>query len=249
MSPSPHPPFAVVIPAYNHGGTVADIAQKTLAWQAPVVVVDDGSTDDTCKRLRSISNIEILRHPCNRGKGAALLSGFRHLGNRVDWVVTLDADGQHDPTDIGALMSAVPASGKAIVIGCRKGMETAPWTSRSGRAFSNFWVWVSGGVYLHDTQTGMRVYPLPEVLTLKVEARRYQFEVEVLAKAAWAGLPIIEVPVSVRYSRSGSRISHFRPIPDFFRNTGTFARLITRRVVSPPLWRITDRYKGQRSSK
>jgi glycosyltransferase involved in cell wall biosynthesis len=249
MSAGPHPPFAVVIPAYNHGGTVADVIRRTLAWQAPVVVVDDGSTDDTPEKLRSLPKIEILRHRRNRGKGAALLTGFRHLEGRVDWAVTLDADGQHDPADIGTLMSAVPASGKAIVVGRRRGMETAPWTSRSGRAFSNFWVWVSGGVYLRDTQTGMRVYPLPEVMAMKIRARRYQFEVEVLAKAAWAGIPLIEVPVSVRYGPSGARISHFRPIPDFFRNTGTFARLITRRLLTPPLWRTPGRHKDQRSRK
>jgi hypothetical protein len=79
-----------------------------------------------------------------------------------------------------------------------------------------------------DSQSGFRIYPLPEVLRLDVRAQRYQFEIEVLVKAAWAGWPVIEAPIGVRYAE---RISHFRPFIDFWRNTGTFARLITRRVI------------------
>jgi hypothetical protein len=116
-------------------------------------------------------------------------------------------------------------------------MAEAPWTSRAGREFSNFWVWVAGAPWLHDTQSGLRIYPLPETLALGVRARRYQFEIEVLAKAAWAGISILEVPVAVIYQRGATRISHFKPGLDFLRNTATFYRLITRRVFTPRLWR------------
>jgi hypothetical protein len=108
-----------------------------------------------------------------------------------------------------------------------------PWTSRFGRGFSNFWVRAAGGGRLTDSQSGLRVYPLPETLQLGVRARRFQFEVEVLAKAGWRGLPVKEVPVSVDYHPGGQRISHFRPFVDFCRNTGTFTRLIFQRVVLP----------------
>jgi hypothetical protein len=107
--------------------------------------------------------------------------------------------------------------------------EGAPWTSRFGRGFSNFWIRRAGGPRVTDSQSGFRIYPLPEVLTLGVRAQRYQFEIEVLVKAAWADLPVIEAPVNVRYF-GAERVSHFRPFVDFCRNTGTFARLITRRV-------------------
>jgi hypothetical protein len=83
---------------------------------------------------------------------------------------------------------------------------------------------------VRDSQSGLRIYPLPEVLALDVRARRYQFEVEVLVRAAWAGLPVVEAPVSVRYF-GAERVSHFRPFVDFCRNAGTFGRLITRRVI------------------
>jgi hypothetical protein len=156
----------------------------------------------------------------------------------ADWAICLDADGQHDPDDMVHLIKAIPFGRRPIVLGRRTGMQTAPWTSRFGRKFSNFWVWVSSGIRLSDSQSGFRIYPLPEVIGLDVRAGRYQYELEVLAKAAWQAMPIIEVPVKVFYSPRGRRISHFRPRQDFVRNTQTFSRLIVRRVFTPRLWRV-----------
>jgi glycosyltransferase involved in cell wall biosynthesis len=232
-----HNHFAVVIPVYNHGGTVADVVRSVSGQGLPVIVVDDGSTDGTSRQLQSIQGIRVLHHPHNRGKGAALITGMTEAARTAAWAVCLDADGQHDPGDIPALIGAIAASERPIVIGRRQMMTAAPWTSRFGRKFSNFWVWASSGVYLNDTQSGFRIYPLPEVLDLDVEARRYQYEVEVLAKAVWNGIPIKEAPVGVCYDPGGRRISHFHPWRDFLRNSRTFCRLIVRRVFSPKLWR------------
>ena len=229
--------IAVVIPVYNHAGTVATVIRKTLSHHFPVIVVDDGSTDDTYDAACSVPGIQVLRHPENRGKGAALVTGMMQAAGTCRWAVCLDADGQHDPDDIPDLIAALPADRAAVIIGRRTGMETAPWTSRFGRKFSNFWVWVSGAAFLSDSQSGFRIYPLPETLQLDVAAKRYQYELEVLVKAARQGIGTIEVPVSVSYAPMGRRISHFRPFRDFLRNTVTFSRLITRRVFSPGLWR------------
>jgi hypothetical protein len=106
-----------------------------------------------------------------------------------------------------------------------------PWTSRFGRGFSNFWVRVSGGPVVSDSQSGFRLYPLPEVLQLGVTARRYQFEVEVLVRAQQAGIATIEAPVGVVYQPKGERVSHFRPWLDFWRNSVTFSRLIFIRIA------------------
>jgi hypothetical protein len=108
--------------------------------------------------------------------------------------------------------------------------QAVPWTSRFGRGFSNFWVRCAGGPRLADTQSGFRLYPLPETLQLDVRARRYQFEVEVLVKARWQGLAFCETPVGVTYQPKGGRVSHFRPFVDFCRNSATFSRLITQRI-------------------
>jgi hypothetical protein len=84
-----------------------------------------------------------------------------------------------------------------------------------------------------DSQSGFRVYPLPEVLHLNVKARRFQFEVEVLARAGWRGIPVVETPVSVNYHGGVDRISHFRPFVDFVRNSRAFSRLIVQRIFIP----------------
>ena len=230
------PRFAVVIPAYNHGDRVALVVTRTLDLGLPVIVVDDGSTDHTERVLQGVGGIEVLRHGTNRGKGAALLAGMHRAAAVADYAITIDADGQHDPAEAHRLMDAIPAGRRVIMVG-RRAMAEAPWTSRKGRAFSNFWVWMAGGPRLSDSQSGFRIYPLPEVLSLGIVARRYQFEVEVLARASWQGIPVVEVPVSANYGADLPRISHFRPFVDFLRNFGAFSRLITRRVLTPALWR------------
>jgi glycosyltransferase involved in cell wall biosynthesis len=231
--------FSTVIPVYNHEQTVADVVKRAMELNMPVVVVDDGSTDSTFERIKSIQGIWILRHRLNKGKGAALMTGFLKAAQMADWAITLDADGQHNPEDARSLMRAIPDDLRPIVIGKRTGMEggDVPWTSRFGRAFSNFWVRMAGGPEVEDSQSGFRVYPLPECMHLDVKARRFQFEVEILAKARWNRIPVIEAPVSVSYRTDIPRISHFRPFLDFLRNFAMFSRLITHRIFTPHLVR------------
>jgi glycosyltransferase involved in cell wall biosynthesis len=229
---------AIVIPTYNHGTRVRGVVEKCLQLRLPVIVVDDGSTDSTSSVLTSLSSVTVIRHKKNQGKGAALLTGFAAALPSADWAITIDADGQHDPEDILSLISvigAVPEGQRPLVIGKREGMEqgNVPWTSRWGRRFANFWVWASCGRWLSDAQSGFRVYPLPETLRLGTKARRYQFEVEILVRAVWFGVAIIEAPVRAIYGSPGERVSHFRPWLDFWRNTRTFTRLIATRVLIP----------------
>lgn len=225
--------FAILIPVYNHAGGIGPVIERARRLGLPIWVVDDGSTDDTAERLEAIGGITVTRHDENCGKGAALLTGFAALAGEADWAVTLDADGQHDPADVPSLIRAIPKGQRPIVIGRREGMvgEDVPWTSRFGRKFSNFWVRCAGGPDLSDTQSGMRIYPLPEAASLGVRARRFQFEVEILVRARWAGIPIVEAPVGVCYTPGMKRISHFRPFVDFCRNSATFTRLIFLRII------------------
>jgi len=227
------PRLAVVIPLYNHGRTVAAVVRGCRDLGAPVFVVDDGSTDGGAQTIGAAQNVHILGHGRNRGKGAALLTGMAAAAPRADWAVTLDADGQHYPEDIAGLVAAIPAGERPLIVGCREGMlrERAPWTSRFGREFSNFWVRLAGGPRMADSQSGFRLYPLPETLKLPVRARRFQFEVEVLVQARRSGLAVREAPIRVRYGDLARRISHFHPFFDFLRNFGVFSRLITQRVL------------------
>ena len=229
--------FAFVIPVYNHAGTVTQVIKDAQALGFPVFVVDDGSTDTTYQQIKEIAGIQILRHQQNLGKGAAIMTGFAAAAVVADWAITIDADGQHYPEDALRLIKAIPAGRRVIVVGAREGMDGIegahiPWTSRFGRKFSNFWVWAAGGAILSDSQSGMRLYPLPEALLLAPKARRFQFEVEILVMARRKGLKIVETPVRVVYNPDGKRISHFRPFIDFLRNSQTFARLIFIRIFS-----------------
>jgi glycosyltransferase involved in cell wall biosynthesis len=231
--------FAVVIPLYNHGPMIEDVVIDALKLDLPVIVVDDGSTDSGPERIKHLDGIHFLQHRENQGKGAAIMTGFDRAAEIADWAITIDADGQHQPEDAMNLIRAIPENLRPLVIGIRRGMMSreVPWTSRFGREFSNFWIRISGGPALADSQSGFRIYPLPESMNLAVKARRFQFEVEILVRAAWAEIPIIEVPVSVRYAGGPRRISHFRPFVDFLRNTRTFYQLITRRLLVRPFTR------------
>lgn len=224
----------IIIPVYNHEATIRNVVATAQKLGLPVLVVDDGATDASYDRTKDIPGIRILRHPVNQGKGAALLTGFAEASRIADWAITLDADGQHDPMDAEKMIRSISTGERALIIGARQGMagHTVPWTSRFGRYFSNFWVYAAGGPMVADSQSGFRIYPLPEILNLNVVARRFQYEVEVLVQAYRSGIPVREVPVSVNYGASGIRVSHFRPFRDFIRNSHTFSRLIFQRIIS-----------------
>ncbi|MBA4369603.1 MAG: glycosyltransferase family 2 protein [Desulfobacterium sp.] len=224
--------IAIIIPVYNHDQMVVDVVIRALGYGYPVFVVDDGSIDESFSKLRKIEGVHLLQHRINRGKGAALVTGFQAAQSVADWAITMDADGQHNPDDLVNLVQAIPEDGRPIILGRRQGMDNCnvPWTSRFGREFSNFWVWASGGQWLRDSQSGFRIYPLPEILNIGVCSERFQFEVEVLARAGWEKIPVIEVLVGVTYEKPGKRKSHFRPFVDFLRNSQVFTRLILTRI-------------------
>jgi len=230
---------AVVIPVYNHEGRVTEVVREALKLDLPLFVIDDGSTDSSYNLVKDLPSVHIIRHETNRGKGAAILTGFAAAATLADWVVTIDADGQHHPGNARDLIRAIPAGQRPIIVGYREGMDHyhVTWKSRFGRKFSNFWVRASGGPNIRDTQSGFRLYPLPESLHLQVRARRFQFEIEILVKAKWQGIPVLETPVQVTYEPEVERVSHYRGFVDFCRNAGTFSRLILMRLCVVPFLR------------
>ncbi|MBI5501387.1 MAG: glycosyltransferase [Deltaproteobacteria bacterium] len=227
--------FAFVVPLFNHGRTVRQVVEGARSLGFPVFVVDDGSTDGGAESIAGMDGVTLLRHAANRGKGSALRTGFAAAAKVADWAITVDADGQHDSRQASDLVAAIPPGERALVVGRREGMDRPdiPWKSRFGRKFSNFWVRASGGPDVLDTQTGFRIYPLPETLGLGARGARFQFEVEVLVLARRCGMAITEVPVRVTYSPPGGRVTHYRPWADFWRNSAVFARLITSRLLGP----------------
>lgn len=227
--------MAVVIPVYNHGATLREVVTRTLAVHNTVIVVDDGSQDTGPDTLRGLA-VYCIRHARNRGKGAAILSGAqkaRRLG--MTHIITVDADGQHRPEDLLSIVKEINRDPHAIVVGKRdfEG-HYAPPASRVGRRISNFWFLMETGRSIGDAQSGYRAYPLNVLRSLTLRERRYTFEIEVLVKAAWAGVPIREVVVSIFYSRLDDRISHFHLFRDNVRLSALNARLFLRALLVVP---------------
>ncbi len=229
--------IGVLIPTYNHIRTLPEVIEGAKAEIESLIVVDDGSTDGTSELLRRYEDdesIEIVRLPENRGKGFALLSGLKRA-HELGWThaISMDADGQHDSKDIPKFVAAIEEEPDALIVGSRpfKRKKNVPLKSRMGRGFSNFWLRVIAGQPLPDSQSGFRAYPVEHILQLGCRTRRYEFEVEVLVRASWAGMPLKSVPIDVYYPPEGERISHFRPLPDFMRisllNTFLFFRLLS----------------------
>jgi hypothetical protein len=225
---------AIVVPVYNHSATVREVVEKALKFTGNVIVVDDGSNNGVATRLQGL-NARLLRHESNRGKGAAILTGAaeaRRMG--MTHIITIDADGQHDPGDAPVFLSVIHENPSAIIIGKRRFDATVPGLSRFGRAFSNFWFRIQTGHSIGDIQSGFRAYPLSVLERLNLRERRYSFEIETPVKAAWAGVPVKDVDISVYYPPRDKRISHFRLFRDNLRLTILNTRLTTRAMLPWP---------------
>lgn len=209
----------VIIPAFNNGTTLAAVIAGVQRFCADVLVVDDGSTDGTATILDRIPGLSRITFPRNRGKGEALKMAFRQAWQQgFRYAISIDSDGQHRPDDIPLFATALAQFPGSLIIGARNmSVENVPGKSQFGRKFSNFWFWIETGKKAGDTQSGFRLYPLDPLARLKYLTGRYEFEVEVLVRAAWRGIPVHEIPVSVWYAPPDQRISHFRPFRDFFR--------------------------------
>lgn len=209
--------------------------EAALATALAVLVVNDGSTDGGPEELAGLA-AERLDQPTNLGKGAAILAAAQWAQARgFSHIITLDADGQHDPREVGLFVERIKANPWAIVTGARvmrKG--EVPWASRFGRGFSNFWLKMATGVSLPDSQSGLRAYPVAALRALGCRRRHYDFEVEVLVRAAWAGLALEWVGISTRYEPAGQYVSHFRPLLDNLRISRVYACSVLRHFVPWP---------------
>lgn len=208
----------VIIPTYNNEKTLRRVLDNTLEFTDEIIVINDGSTDSTAEILKEYSPIKIIHLPKNQGKGMALRTGFKEaLKLGFDYAITIDSDGQHFPEDISVFVEEIHKNGEALLIGDRNmEQEGIPGKSSFGNRFSNFWYRFETGIKLSDTQSGFRLYPIRRMKNLKFFTRKFEFEIEVIVKAAWAGIPVKNVPIQVLYDES-ERVSHFRPFKDFTR--------------------------------
>ncbi len=228
------------IPVFNNKATLASVAEECRSLLPQVVVVDDGSTDVDVAGLLSGNDITVLRHEKNRGKGAAILTALRFARDQdARFMITIDADGQHQPRDLEKLLPLLQEADTAIVIGSRNlAGEDVPGKSRLGSQIGNFWLRIETGVSIEDCQSGFRAYPVEFVSQLKLTGSHFDFETEVLAKAVWAGLSLKTVSIDVWYPEPRLRVSGFRPFLDNFRISCMHARLVGRRLLPVPHRRL-----------
>lgn len=209
----------VVIPTYNNATTLSGVLQNVLAITSQVIVVNDGSTDNTLPILTSFAQITVVSYSNNRGKGYALRKGLEQAVKcGFDYAITIDSDGQHYADDLPGFLTMLDEHPNAIIIGARNmNQASVPGKSSFGNKFSNFWFWVETGIRRNDTQSGYRLYPVKALQHIKFYTNKFEFEIEVLVRAAWSDIEILEVPVKVYYPEKDERISHFRPFRDFSR--------------------------------
>ena len=229
-------PIAIV-PSFENEATVGGVVRDVLAQGLGVIAVNDGSRDGTAEAARS-AGATVLEHPVNRGKGAALLTGFAYAAEQgFTHAVTIDADGQHYASDLPRLLARTLARPHAIVVGNRPvDGPNVPRSSRIGRTISDFMLWASSADELEgqrpDSQSGYRIYPLAHVLALRLTGRRYDFEQEVLVRAAWHRVPIVAEPIDVHYPPADERVSHFHK----WRDNGRIVRVYTRLMLMRLFW-------------
>jgi glycosyltransferase involved in cell wall biosynthesis len=209
----------IIVPALNAesslGGVVKGLRQAIPERADAIVVVDDGSTDATGEHARELG-CSVVRHARNRGKGAALRSGFAAAQERGwDLALTVDADGQHPPDEARRVLLA-SEDVDALVLGVRDlERDGAPRKNRFSNGISNFFLSRFAGRPLRDTQCGLRRYPIAKTLALSPRGEGYDFEAEVVLRAAWAGASIVEEPVRVLYPED--RVTHFHVVRDPWR--------------------------------
>lgn len=212
-----------LIPTYNNATTLSDVIDRTLAKGYPLVIVNDGSSDSTAEVLQQYvasPRVDIVSYESNKGKGYALCRGFeRAKALGYDYVVTLDADGQHMPEEISLLEQAADDTERGVlVVGCRNlRADRMPGKNSFANRFSNFWFRLQTGCDLPDTQSGYRLYDLRHLPSFMFLTRRYECELELLVFSAWRGVQIVPVAVQVYYPPKEERVSHFRPFADFAR--------------------------------
>jgi glycosyltransferase involved in cell wall biosynthesis len=207
--------IAAAIPAYEASGSIGDIVRRTRRILPHILVVDDGSHDDTAgEATRAGAEVVVLSGNC--GKGAALRRAFQALlGRGVEAVVTLDADGQHLPEEVPKLLAY---TGKAdLVIGSRDGLfDQMGAVRRTSNRLSSLGISFVAGVRLADVQSGLRLYSRNLIEATGFPESRFDAESAVVVRAARRGLRILAVPVRLGFA-DGRATSHYRPIVDSLR--------------------------------
>ena len=212
--------IVVVIPTYNNGKTLAAVIEEVCRYADDIIVVNDGSTDDTANILEQYPAIRTITHPVNKGKGTALKHGLSQAKKEgFRYAITIDSDGQHFASDIPCFIEAIEKEPDTLLVGARNlASDNMPGKNTFANKFSNFWFRLETGLKLEDTQSGYRLYPLRKMNVQSCwYTAKYEFELEAIVFAAWEDVAVKNIPIHVYYPPQAERVSHFRPFRDFTR--------------------------------
>ena len=214
-----------LIPGFQEGPRIAAVAEGARAF-LPVVVVDDGSTDDTASQAESAGATVLVQRP-NAGKGAALRLGFRYaLDHGAVAVVTLDADGQHDPAEIPAFLAPFEAGRPELVVG-RRDFGSMPPVRRLSNTLGGWVFSAAVGRRVTDNQSGYRLIGRRLMTALlDSEETGFEFEVEMIARCIALGLPMTDVPIRTIYGGEPSHIRPWRHFTEFLRVSRAARRIV-----------------------
>ncbi len=218
-------PILALIPAYQEGPRIAAVVERTLT-HLPVIVVDDGSSDDTAAQAEAAGATVLVQRP-NAGKGAALRAGFRYaLEHGAEAVVTLDADGQHDPDEIPAFLAAVAEARPELIVG-RRDFASMPPVRRLSNTLGGLVFSAAVGRRVADNQSGYRLIGRRLMTALLTSHEHgFEFEVEMIARCIALGLPIAEVPIRTIYAGEPSHIRPWRHFWQFLRVSRDARRIV-----------------------
>lgn len=214
------PRWCVLIPCLNEAAAIHDVVQSVLALGAAVIVVDDGSDDDTPGIVGGLP-VTLVRHAGRRGKGEALRSGFREATRQgYEAVLAMDGDGQHRADDIPRIVAAARRWPDRLVIGARlRDRDQQPRARRLANAVADWGISWACAQPIADTQSGQRWYPRTALDLVDLPAEGFVFEAALLITASRElGMSVVSVPIASRY-QGNFRISHFRPVRDVARIT------------------------------
>lgn len=232
--------YIVLIPAYKPDMRLVALVDELAAEQLPVLIVDDGSTEEQRPVFAALEErgITVLRHAVNQGKGRAMKTGFNYLmihHPELKGVVTADCDGQHTPDDIKKVLSALREHPDDMIIGARKFTGDVPARSLIGNKVTRGVFWFATGIHITDTQTGLRGFPmnsLPRIM--KLSGERYELEMNMLLALKDWDMHATEVPIETIYIDENAS-SHFSAVRDGMR---IFRQIIKYMFSSMASWGV-----------
>lgn len=234
----------VVIPVYNHEHAIGAVVEAVRAHGLPVLLVDDGSKPSCAQALDALvkpSDVLLFRRAQNGGKGAAVMSGLEEA-HRLGFThaVQIDADGQHNLTDLPRFLETAQANPEALVTGAPVYDESVPKGRLYGRYLTHVWIWINTLSFaIKDSMCGFRVYPLARTLKAIVPGigKRMDFDPEIAVRLVWGGTQVVNLPTKVTYPMDG--VSHFDVLWDNVRISGMHTRLFFGMLLRLPLllWR------------